>query len=122
MTYVFDNAWESERARLTGLESGLDAGTIRHLENLGVGAGWRCWEIGGGGGSIAAWLCERVGDDGHVLATDLETTFLEGLPYANIVVRRHTSWPMTCPRGSSTSCMHAGYFTGSPPGRRSSHA
>ena len=76
-TYVFDNAWESERARLTGLESGLDAGTIRHLETLGVGAGWRCWEIGGGGGSIAAWLCERVGDDGHVLATDLETTFLD---------------------------------------------
>ena len=88
-TYVFDNAWESERARLTGLESGLDAGTIRHLETLGVGAGWRCWEIGGGGGSIAAWLCERVGDDGHVLATDLETTFLDRLPHANLAVRRH---------------------------------
>jgi len=88
-TYVFDNAWESERARLTGLESGLDAETIRHLETFGVGAGWRCWEIGGGGGSIAAWLCERVGDDGHVLATDLETTFLDRLPHANLAVRRH---------------------------------
>ena len=87
--YVFDHAWEAERARLSVLEVGLDPGTIRHLENLGVGAGWRCWEIGGGGGSIAAWLCERVGDGGQVLATDLETTFLEKLPFANIVVRRH---------------------------------
>ena len=51
--YVFDQAWEAERARLAGLESGLDPGTIRHLEALHVGAGWHCWEIGGGGGSIA---------------------------------------------------------------------
>jgi SAM-dependent methyltransferase len=87
--YVFDQAWEAERVRLAGLELGLDPGTIRHLEALHVGAGWRCWEIGGGGGSIAAWLCERVGDGGHVLATDLETIFLEKLPYANIAVRRH---------------------------------
>ena len=87
--YVFDHAWEAEQARLAGLESGLDPGTIRHLETFGVGPGWRCWEIGGGGGSIAAWLCERVGDSGHVLATDLETSFLEHLPYTNLTVRRH---------------------------------
>jgi SAM-dependent methyltransferase len=87
--YVFDQAWEAERTRLAGLELGLDQGTIRHFESLGVGAGWRCWEIGGGGGSVAAWLCERVGDNGHVLATDLETTFLERLPYANLEVHRH---------------------------------
>ena len=42
-----------------------------------------------GGGSIAAWLCERVGSRGHVLATDLETAFLERLPYTNLTVRRH---------------------------------
>ena len=87
--YVFDQAWEAERARLSGLELGLDPGTIRHLESLGVGVGWRCWEIGGGGGSVAAWLCERVGRGGHVLATDLETTFLERLPYTNVEVRKH---------------------------------
>jgi SAM-dependent methyltransferase len=87
--YVFDQAWEAERARLAGLELGLDSGTIRHLDAIGVAAGWHCWEIGGGGGSIAAWLCERVGHHGHVLATDLETTFLERLPYANVEVRKH---------------------------------
>ena len=88
-SYIFDKAWDAERERLTGLELGLDPGTIRHLETLPVGAGWRCWEIGGGGGSIAAWLCERVGDRGHVLATDLDTTFLERLPYSSLAVRRH---------------------------------
>src|SRR2546426_9776434 len=87
-SYVFCPAWAAERVRLAGLEVGLDPGTIRHLEALGVGPGWRCWEIGAGGGSIAAWLCERVGNGGQVLATDLETTFLEELPYATIVVRR----------------------------------
>jgi SAM-dependent methyltransferase len=88
-TYVFDQAWDAERVRLAGLEGGLDPGTIDHLEALGVSAGWRCWEIGGGGGSIAAWLCERVQDAGHVLATDLETSFLGRLPYTNLAVRRH---------------------------------
>ena len=48
-TYVFDHAWEEEQARLTGLEGGLDPGTLYHLETLGVSPGWRCWEIGGGG-------------------------------------------------------------------------
>src|SRR2546426_2292033 len=87
--YLFDHAWDAERIRLAGLEVGLDPDTIGHLEDLGVSPGWHCWEIGAGGGSIAAWLCERVGDGGQVLATDLETTFLEKLPYANLVVRRH---------------------------------
>ena len=98
-TYVFDHAWETERARLAGLEVGLDPGTIRHLENLGVRAGWRCWEIGGGGGSIAAWLCERVGHGGQVLATDLETSFLGKLPYANVVVRRQDILADDLPEG-----------------------
>jgi SAM-dependent methyltransferase len=67
----------------------LDPGTIRHLEALGVGQGWSCLEVGGGGGSIAAWLCERVGSSGHVLATDVETQPLAALEYSNLEVRRH---------------------------------
>jgi SAM-dependent methyltransferase len=42
-----------------------------------------------GGGSVAAWLCERVGPSGHVLATDLEPRFLEALGHPNLTVRRH---------------------------------
>lgn len=87
--YSFDNAWENARQRLRGLEAGSDPGTIRHLETLGVGDGWHCLEIGGGGGSIAEWLCRRVGRTGHVVATDIDTRFLEALDYPNLEVRRH---------------------------------
>src|SRR5229473_152461 len=69
----------------------LDAGTVRHLESLGVGTGWRCLEAGAGAGSIARWLCECVGRGGHVLATDLDTRFVEAalLHRPNGTVLRH---------------------------------
>jgi SAM-dependent methyltransferase len=87
--YQFDHSWEEERGRLAALEEFNDPGTIGHLEALGVDEGWDCLELGAGGGSIAAWLCERVGGAGHVVATDLQTTFLEALDYPNLEVRRH---------------------------------
>lgn len=77
--YVFDHSWEGERARLALLEEIFDPGTIRHLEALGVGPGWRCLEVGAGAGSVARWLCERTGPGGRVVATDLKTGFLESL-------------------------------------------
>ena len=75
--YVYDHAWTQERIRLAGLEAALDPGTFEHLTRLGVGPGWRCLEVGAGGGTVASWLAERVGPDGEVVATDLETDFLE---------------------------------------------
>jgi SAM-dependent methyltransferase len=87
--YQFGHEWQQERNRLASIEQFEDPGTIRHLEALGVGTGWRCLEIGAGGGSIASWLCRRVGPTGHVLATDLETKFLAALDHGNLEVRRH---------------------------------
>jgi SAM-dependent methyltransferase len=87
--YVFDNAWERGRARLATVEELLDPGSIRHLDALGVAPGWRCLEIGAGGGSIAQWLCARVGPSGAVTATDLDTRYLVALDEANLDVRRH---------------------------------
>jgi 2-polyprenyl-3-methyl-5-hydroxy-6-metoxy-1,4-benzoquinol methylase len=55
--YPIDNAWQEERQRLATLEGTFDSGTVRHLEALGVMEGWRCWDVGAGGGSIATWLC-----------------------------------------------------------------
>src|SRR5262245_54849197 len=55
--YIADNAWKAARERLTLLELGADPWTIRNLGLLGVQAGWHCLEVAGGGGSIAAWLC-----------------------------------------------------------------
>ena len=66
-----------------------DAATIRHLEEIGVSRGWRCLEVGGGAGTIAEWLCQRVGSAGHVVATDLDTQPLEAVVSPNIEVRRH---------------------------------
>ena len=87
--YAFDNAWVSARQRLRGLEQLLDPGTIRCLEMLGVADGWRCLDVGAGGGSVTEWLCRRVGPNGHVVATDLDTRFLEALTMPNLEVRRH---------------------------------
>ncbi len=87
--YVFDNSWEKERVRLAGLESMLDPGTRRHLDAVGVGAGWTCLEVGGGGGSIVQWLCRRAGAEGKVVATDLDTRFLDALGEPNLEALRH---------------------------------
>jgi SAM-dependent methyltransferase len=87
--YTFDNAWVQARERLGLLESVYDPGTIRHLERLGVVEGWHCLEVGAGGGSIAAWLCEKVGPTGHVVATDLDTRFLGRLDCPNLEIRQH---------------------------------
>jgi SAM-dependent methyltransferase len=87
--YTFDNDWHAERKRLSALEAWLDPGTIRHLEACGVGQGWQCLEVAAGGGSIAAWLCQRVGSGGQVVATDINPRFLERLDLPNLDVRRH---------------------------------
>ena len=66
-----------------------DAATTRYLEEIGVSNGWRCLEVGGGRGTIAEWLCQRVATTGHVVATDLDTRSLEAIVSPNIEVRQH---------------------------------
>lgn len=87
--YAFDQAWARERERLAALEGTFDDGTMRRIAALGDAGGWRCLEVGAGGGTIASWLCERVGPAGRVVATDVDTRFLEGLEHPNLEVRRH---------------------------------
>jgi SAM-dependent methyltransferase len=89
MKYVFDHEWQKERKRLANLEAGFDPGTIRYLETIGIEEGWHCLEVGAGGGSIAEWLCKRVGLTGHVVATDLQTKFIEAINEPNLEVRKH---------------------------------
>jgi len=87
--YVFDNADPQTNLRFVTVSQMYDPGTVRHLTELGVGLGWRCLEVGAGGGSIAGWLCDRVGPDGKVTATDIDTRFLDRLGKLNLEVRRH---------------------------------
>jgi ubiquinone/menaquinone biosynthesis C-methylase UbiE len=91
--YVFDNAAEQPTAqRFASLETLYDPRTIRFLEATGIGPGWHCLEVGGGSGSIAAWLADRVSPSGHVLVTDIDPRFLGALAASNrpnVEVRRH---------------------------------
>jgi SAM-dependent methyltransferase len=86
--YAYDNARAAQAERLRTLETLFDEGTIAELGARGVGGGWRCLEVGAGGGSIALWLADRVAD-GAVLATDLDTTVLAGLSHPRLEVRVH---------------------------------
>ena len=88
-TYTLDNAWQHARRRLRMLEQCYDEATTRRLRALGVSPGWRCLEVGAGGGSIASWLCRRVGAAGPVLATDLDTRFPGAIEAPGLEVRRH---------------------------------
>ncbi|HYB12464.1 MAG TPA: methyltransferase domain-containing protein [Myxococcota bacterium] len=96
MSYLFEHSWKHEGERLAAIEGSLDAYSIACLTAIGVAPGWHCLEVGAGAGSIAQWLCERVAARGSVVATDLETSFLEKLEAINLEVRRHdiTSDPL----------------------------
>ena len=87
--YLLDNGAKEAPARFALISALFDSGTIRHLEACGVGRGWHCLEVGGGSGSIASWLADRVGPTGRVLATDIDPRFLESLDIPNLEVRRH---------------------------------
>jgi SAM-dependent methyltransferase len=97
--YAYDNARAAQRDRLRTLEVLFDAGTIAELDARGVGSGWRCLEVGAGGGSIARWLADRVAPGGAVLATDLDTTVLDGLSHPNLDVRVHDVLEHDLPEG-----------------------
>jgi 2-polyprenyl-3-methyl-5-hydroxy-6-metoxy-1,4-benzoquinol methylase len=88
-SYSFANAWHAARERLWAIEAWLDPGTIRHLLACGVIEGWHCLEVAAGGGSIATWLCQQVGEKGHVLAIDIDPRFLEHIDLPSLEVRRH---------------------------------
>jgi SAM-dependent methyltransferase len=87
--YMLDNARHESADRFAALSALFDSTTTRHLERCGVRRGWRCLEVGAGGGSIATWLADRVGASGAVLATDIEPRFLSALARPSMEVRRH---------------------------------
>ena len=71
------------------LEEYHDPLTIGQLDAIGVGEGWRCLDVGAGGGSVTRMLAERVGSTGSVLAVDLDTSLLDELASDRVEVRRH---------------------------------
>ncbi|MFD0776404.1 class I SAM-dependent methyltransferase, partial [Streptomonospora algeriensis] len=61
--------------------------TTERLAETGVGPGWRCLEVGAGGGSVGVWLARRVAPDGWVVVTDVKPVRMP--QKAGISVLRH---------------------------------
>ena len=66
----------AEEERLTLLEQLYDP--VSRRRRALVERGWRCLEIAAGRGSMAVWLAEQVGPAGQVVATDIDTRYLQG--------------------------------------------
>ncbi|MEU5196759.1 methyltransferase [Streptomyces scabiei] len=87
--YLLDNRQAEAGERFDALAALFDASTFRHVDDLGVEPGWRCWEVGAGGSSVVRGLAERVGPTGHVLATDIDTSWMTGARAPQVELRRH---------------------------------
>ena len=91
--YIFDNAAEAETAeRFASLDGLYNFRTFRFLETAGIAPGWRCLEVGGGSGSVAAWMADRAGPSGYVMVTDIDPRFMEGSAWRrppHMELRRH---------------------------------
>lgn len=93
-------AWQDRDEWLSLLEELFDPPTVERLERVGVAPGWRALEVGAGRGSIAAWLAERVGPGGRVVATDVDTALLGGMAERGVEVLRHDVLRDDFPDGS----------------------
>ncbi len=92
-TYGFDPTWAGERDRMALAEVILDPMTARQLESIGMRPGLRCLEVGAGAGSMARWLTARAGPTGRVVATDIDTRFLDPGAGYEVVVHDIVSGP-----------------------------
>jgi SAM-dependent methyltransferase len=87
--YLLRNEQPQAGPRFASLAALFDDSTLRHLDHLGLGPGWRCWEVGAGGRSVPDRLAARVGPEGLVVATDLDTAWLDGPGPPQLRVLRH---------------------------------
>ncbi|MFC8144570.1 methyltransferase domain-containing protein [Streptomyces paradoxus] len=87
--YLLDNRQSKAGTRFDALAALFDASTFRHFDRVGIATGWRCWEVGAGGPSVAAWLGERVGPGGRVLATDIDVSWAGSAATGGVEVLRH---------------------------------
>ena len=87
--YLLDNREGQAGARFAAMAELFDGSTFRHIEMLGIVPGWRCWEVGAGGTTVARGLAKRVGPTGRVVATDIDLTWMHQLAGGPIEVARH---------------------------------
>ncbi|MEU5953182.1 methyltransferase domain-containing protein [Streptomyces sp. NPDC047525] len=85
----------------------FDPTTFRHIERLGIGPGWRCWEVGAGGTSVVSWLAKRVGPTGRILATDTDISWQTSAARTPVEVRRHDVGADAPPAQGGFDLVHA---------------
>ena len=104
--YLLGNDAPEAMDRFTAFAMLFDPSTFRHMDALGLAAGWRCWEVGAGGTSVVAHLAERVGPAGHVLATDIDVAWAADAAAPNVTVLEHDV-AGELPPGSPFDLVHA---------------
>ena len=87
--YLLSNDAPEAMDRFTAFTTLFDPATFRHLDGLGLAAGWRCWEVGAGGTSVVTFLSGRVGPAGHVLASDINVAWAGEAVAPNVEVVEH---------------------------------
>ncbi|MGW0839950.1 methyltransferase domain-containing protein [Streptomyces sp. NPDC002787] len=73
--YLLDHRQGETEQRSDPFATLFDLTTFRHMEDFGLGSGWRCWEVGAGGTSVVSWLAKKVGPTGKVMATDTDISW-----------------------------------------------
>ncbi len=84
--YLLENSAAAAGSRLAALADLFDPWTFAHLDAVGLGPGWKCWEVGAGGSSVITGLSERVGPDGTILATDIDVRWASAASLSNVRV------------------------------------
>ncbi|MCF3125693.1 methyltransferase domain-containing protein, partial [Streptomyces arenae] len=84
-----DHGQSAAQSRSAAFAALFDPTTFGHIERLGIGPGWRCWEVGAGGTSVITWLAKRVGPTGRILATDIDTSWQTRAARSPLEVRIH---------------------------------
>jgi SAM-dependent methyltransferase len=74
--YLLDNQQAEAGERFDALSELFNPSTFRHMDAIGLSSGWRVWEVGAGSASVPSWIAART--NGYVLATDIDTSWLEG--------------------------------------------
>lgn len=82
--HLFGTDAQHERARLKSSEAQWDPGSQSLLADLGLGAGWRCLEVGAGNGSLVEWMASQ---GAAVTAVDIDTRFIEHLASDNVDIQ-----------------------------------
>ena len=104
--YLLENEDSEAARRFASLSALFDPNTLRQFDACGMAAGWHCWEVGAGGLTLVHKIAERVGDSGHVLATDINDSWMKEAASSNVEVCSHNV-ALDSPPEKSFDLVHA---------------